>query len=258
MLTFLAASFGVANACSSLDVQNNLATHDKGFTSRNITLLASTYSENAIIHVHNQYNGNKATLKGHSGVAEFFNYLWQNLGTKEDFKKHFSVTELVKEENCELCNQDQDEATGPGCISGNVFIVWKAPALGFKSGADTLIMDGSGKTRLQNAVFWHEPKDSPSSDGNVLCPGQPAANYCDCQGDCTGNASWCSCAEAKACCQGAQPVVLCPGQPKENYCDCDGDCTENPSWCSCADAAKASCCGSKNVGAPEWVRKLKF
>mmetsp|Transcript_29940 Transcript_29940/g.30440 ORF Transcript_29940/g.30440 Transcript_29940/m.30440 type:complete len:326 (-) Transcript_29940:401-1378(-) len=31
-------------------------------------------------------------------------------------------------------------------------------------------------------------------------------------------------------------TVLCPGQPQANYCDCDGDCTEQPDWCSCQQA----------------------
>merc|ERR1719150_2511129 len=78
---------------------------------------------------------------------------------------------------------------------------------------------------------------------NVLCPGQPAENYCDCSGDCTGFPEWCSCEEAKDCCADAKPVVLCPGQPKLNYCDCDGDCTNQPEWCSCQEAQE--CCSKR-------------
>merc|ERR1719401_1932637 len=76
----------------------------------------------------------------------------------------------------------------------------------------------------------------------VFCPGQPSENYCDCEGDCTGNPSFCACSEAQECCMDATPVVLCPDQPKENYCDCTGDCTEKPEWCQCEDAQK--CCES--------------
>merc|ERR1719437_312758 len=75
---------------------------------------------------------------------------------------------------------------------------------------------------------------------NILCPGQPTENFCDCEGDCTGNPEYCACSEGKACCVDATPVVLCPDQPKQNYCDCTGDCTEQPEWCQCADAQK--CC----------------
>ena len=78
---------------------------------------------------------------------------------------------------------------------------------------------------------------------NILCPGQPYENFCDCEGDCTGNPEFCACDEAKTCCEGATPVVLCPGQPKENYCDCEGDCTEKPEWCQCEDAQ--ACCGGE-------------
>merc|ERR1719223_1575329 len=77
---------------------------------------------------------------------------------------------------------------------------------------------------------------------NIFCPGQPNENFCDCEGDCTGNPDFCACDEAKACCVDATPVVLCPDQPKKNYCDCDGDCTEKPEWCQCADAQE--CCAN--------------
>eukprot|EP01083_Nonionella_stella_P243245 847784_1 len=80
--------------------------------------------------------------------------------------------------------------------------------------------------------------DPASAD--VLCPAQPPSNYCDCEGDCTGQPEWCSCDEAQKCCEGATPVVLCPGQPKENYCDCTGDCHNQPDWCSCDEGQR--CC----------------
>jgi len=163
MLTQLVfASLGLA--CTDNLVKANLDVHNKGFTTRDLSLLLSTYSENAIIRAHNQYNGEKTTLKGHAGVSEFFNYLWGNMGTVEDFNTYFSAPEVVIEEDCDLCDGDQQGAVGSGCISGNVFIVWKNPKFGFKSGADTLIMDSSGKTRLQNAVFWYEPNTEPSSE----------------------------------------------------------------------------------------------
>jgi len=75
---------------------------------------------------------------------------------------------------------------------------------------------------------------------NVLCPGQPSKNFCDCEGDCTGNPDFCACDSAQDCCKDAVPVVLCPGQPNENYCDCTGDCSEKPEWCQCAEAQE--CC----------------
>merc|ERR1739848_544207 len=53
---------------------------------------------------------------------------------------------------------------------------------------------------------------------NILCPGQPTENFCDCEGDCTGNPDFCACDEAKACCADAIPVVLCHDQPVQNYC----------------------------------------
>merc|ERR1719282_495755 len=81
--------------------------------------------------------------------------------------------------------------------------------------------------------------------GNILCPGQLTENFCDCEGDCTGNPDFCACDEAKACCADAIPVVLCPDQPAQNYCDCTGDCTEEPQWCQCADAQK--CCNEYSL-----------
>ena len=38
--------------------------------------------------------------------------------------------------------------------------------------------------------------------------------------------------------------VLCPGQPAENFCDCDGACEEEPSWCACPKARARSCCNN--------------
>merc|ERR1719282_915920 len=90
-----------------------------------------------------------------------------------------------------------------------------------------------------NSVFGKGESD------NILCPGQPTENFCDCEGDCTGNPDFCACDEAKACCLGATPVVLCPDQPAQNYCDCTGDCTEEPQWCQCADAQK--CCNEYSL-----------
>jgi len=74
----------------------------------------------------------------------------------------------------------------------------------------------------------------------VLCPGQPSGNYCDCEGDCTGQPLWCDCEEAQACCVGATPTILCDGQPQENYCDCEGDCLDNLEWCACHEGR--DCC----------------
>jgi len=79
----------------------------------------------------------------------------------------------------------------------------------------------------------------------VTCPGQ--SDYCDCAGDCTGQAQWCACDEAQECCRGATPTVLCPDQPKENYCDCEGDCKEQPAWCACTEA-RTCCSDSTNDG----------
>lgn len=37
-------------------------------------------------------------------------------------------------------------------------------------------------------------------DNNVLCPGMPTADYCDCSGDCLNFPTFCACEEAQACC----------------------------------------------------------
>merc|ERR1711988_743461 len=91
-----------------------------------------------------------------------------------------------------------------------------------------------------NDLWDDDDEDEDEEEGNVLCPGQPKDNYCDCEGDCTGHADWCACEEAQTCCEGASPTVLCPGQPVDNYCDCDGDCFEQPDWCACEEAQR--CC----------------
>ena len=65
--------------------------------------------------------------------------------------------------------------------------------------------------------IYFGPKEAPQSSlarqleefpGTVLCPGQPARNYCDCDGDCAAISGalaqlWCSCPDALTCCAGA-------------------------------------------------------
>merc|ERR1739836_41950 len=77
----------------------------------------------------------------------------------------------------------------------------------------------------------------------VLCPGKDKHDYCDCEGDCNGNPSFCQCDDAKKCCKDAEPVVLCEGKDEDDFCDCNGDCEKNPSFCGCAEAIK--CCSEK-------------
>jgi len=58
---------------------------------------------------------------------------------------------------------------------------------------------------------WISPdviSDDTLPDGSVLCPDQPQENYCDCDGDCTEQPSWCACTEAKDCCGAALGTVL--------------------------------------------------
>jgi hypothetical protein len=63
---------------------------------------------------------------------------------------------------------------------------------------------GDGQMRgpnswVSNAV--DSPHDSPGAD-DVLCPGKPDAEYCDCDADCSSSVKFCECGEAKAiaCC----------------------------------------------------------
>ena len=37
--------------------------------------------------------------------------------------------------------------------------------------------------------------------------------------------------------------VLCPGKPDSEYCDCGGDCSAPVKFCECEDARAMSCCG---------------
>ena len=65
-------------------------------------------------------------------------------------------------------------------------------------------------------------------DDAVLCPGLPAADYCDCGGDCTGEPDWCACPEALECCGQSQApysysysysYLPCPDE-LEDFTDC--------------------------------------
>merc|ERR1719291_1405252 len=95
-----------------------------------------------------------------------------------------------------------------------------------------------------------------SNAQDILCPGKPSGEYCDCEGDCTGHPEFCSCEEAQACCKDATPTVLCPGKPSGEYCDCEGDCTDHPEFCSCEEAQ--ACCedatpAKSTVSCPGWI-----
>merc|ERR1711933_713266 len=123
-------------------------------------------------------------------------------------------------------------------------------------GAQECCKDSSSKLSLSSleSIFG-------SGKSDILCPGQPKENYCDCDGDCTEKPEWCQCADAQECCKdtssklslsslesifsNGKSDVLCPGQPEENYCDCTADCTEKPEWCQCADAQK--CCNEYSL-----------
>ena len=117
-------------------------------------------------------------------------------------------------------------------------------------------------------------------DVTVDCPG--ADDYCDCRGDCTDRAQYCSCAAALACCSAQlvpqpspdpfqpfpqaspmpspQPspspgftlpgIVVCPGLGADDYCDCTGDCTNNPSFCACSEAQ--ACCSAGPAPSPSY------
>ncbi len=61
-------------------------------------------------------------------------------------------------------------------------------------------------------------------DDAVLCPGLPAADYCDCTGDCTGEPDWCACPEALECCGQSQAPYSylyrpCPDE-EDDFTDC--------------------------------------
>ena len=57
---------------------------------------------------------------------------------------------------------------------------------------------------------------------SVLCPSQPAANYCDCGNDCQVNSDWCSCDDAQSCCNGVSSSGAQTAPPiPEPYCSCE-------------------------------------
>ena len=39
------------------------------------------------------------------------------------------------------------------------------------------------------------------------------------------------------------PQVLCPGFPATDYCDCGSDCEANEAFCGCEAAQAEDCCG---------------
>merc|ERR1712157_594229 len=105
-----------------------------------------------------------------------------------------------------------------------------------------------GKDKKSKDSYSFDSKDSLDSK-QVLCPGKNKKDYCDCDGDCNGNPSFCECEEAKKCCKKRKKEkkrdgkkdkkskdshsfdskdsldskqVLCPGKNQEDFCDCDG------------------------------------
>ena len=85
----------------------------------------------------------------------------------------------------------------------------------------------------------------------VLCPGMPAADYCDCGGDCTNQPSFCACGEARQCCAAGGFGV--GGGNSSGFPDLQQLCTSglfstvmqlDPAWTSATMASYEQCiCG---------------
>ena len=41
--------------------------------------------------------------------------------------------------------------------------------------------------------------------------------------------------------------VLCPGKPDAEYCDCDADCSSSVKFCECGEAKAIACCGTSRA-----------
>lgn len=84
----------------------------------------------------------------------------------------------------------------------------------------------------------------PLSEDKVVCPGNDAEDYCNCEeNDCENEdgRDLCFCDEARECCG----HVLCPGFDPEEYCECgEEDCEIHATGqCGCEAAQSESCCG---------------
>ena len=53
-----------------------------------------------------------------------------------------------------------------------------------------------------------------TSNGFPICPGQPAANFCDGEGDCDQQPVWCACPEAQALCAKKRRRLVAEGVPQ--------------------------------------------
>merc|ERR1719228_2006810 len=65
---------------------------------------------------------------------------------------------------------------------------------------DPRLKSGSSFGKAAESAVADESDSDEVPDDAVLCPDMDPGNYCDCQGDCTENPSFCSCSEAQSCC----------------------------------------------------------
>ena len=77
-----------------------------------------------------------------------------------------------------------------------------------------------------------------SGQGSVTCPGM--TEYCNCQGDCTDNPSFCACQAAQACCSSG--TLPWPSPVSIEICTGDGEsCCENLGY-DRGQCAGVGCC----------------
>ena len=62
-----------------------------------------------------------------------------------------------------------------------------------------------------------------------------------------GASSWASSAIGSSHDSPGEGDVLCPGKPDNEFCDCDADCSSSNKFCECGEAKAIACCGTNRA-----------
>jgi hypothetical protein len=120
-------------------VHDGWSNHFAAFGGQDVDMIMADYVEESEITVYNDADGSSTTYSGLDGVRECFVGLFASLFDTSDLSAPIVHV---------------DEATTDE--AGQVFLVWAAPASGYRTATDTFLFNQAGKITRQHVVVHYE------------------------------------------------------------------------------------------------------
>jgi len=120
-------------------VHDGWSNHFAAFGGQDVDMIMADYVEESEITVYNDADGSSTTYSGLDGVRECFVGLFASLFDTSDLSAPIVHV---------------DEATTDK--AGQVFLIWAAPASGYRTATDTFLFNQAGKITRQNVVVHYE------------------------------------------------------------------------------------------------------